>query len=417
MILRSPKFPYARLMAVVLLVAAVAVAVKPPVASADNAEIASDVFSMQNLTPYPLVTLGSQTKLGVYGGASWSQSWGNSYPYPGQVIQPGQTVYYDNARYYLGPSNTKGYPNAAWIEYTIGYGGPELTYSMWNNGLGNGTLFHADTIGCTSADAAWKCDAGIVGQNQGGAAKIYSATQQTSPVTATEPAPAQTGSDLPLQLYLLQTLCQKDLATSCKLIDTATKSTQYSMPAGIVGDELFNYITGTDEKGKHTVSKGWEMGTSYEVGGKVTPLDVDIAGVVKAAVSTSFGHEWGTTNALDIENGVFVPPDWYGYITADVTSDELTGTWQVTVGNNTYTLQNATLTNPVEMTSGNDTGFSWENTAKAFQMTPCQLASAPPTPGSSSNGAPPTTAPASAPGNEDPLSCTPPSSTSTTTTR
>jgi hypothetical protein len=423
MIRQSWKFRYGWLTAVVLVVAAVAVTVQPPVASAD--EIASDVFSMQNLTPYPLVVLGSQTKL-ADGGSPWASSWGNSFPYPGQVIQPGQTEYYDNARYYNGIAGNV-VPNEAWIEFSVGYGGPKITYHMYNNGKGNGTAFHEDRADCSSADKAWHCDASVVqgtGGDYGGKADVESATQQTSTVAADTKAPAAAGTDLPWQLYLLQSLCKSgsDWALSCEIEGTASSDTKYQMHLSAVGSILYDYIPAadfsseeTEREGTHSVGAGWEVGTSYEVGGSFAPLALDLLEAIKVKVAATFKHEWGTTKALDIENSVFVKPGFYGYITADVTADELTGTWKVTVGNDTYIIQNATLTNPVDTTVGNQQGFDWSHTAQSYQMNSCQLANGPPTPPQVSD-IPPDTAPDTGPANQNSLGVCKATTTPITTT-
>lgn len=353
----------ARLAAVTVLLAAAALAAAPAAGQAAAAgpppragENPPDVFTLQNLTPYPLVTTSVPVSLGD-GGQPWSLSWGSRFPYPGQVIEPGQTAYYDLAFYYNGPTGNI-VPSAAWVTYTIGAGGTALKLFMWQNG--KGWPFHQTAFDCQSDSPGYNCSV----PNNSSTATLQSAASHTTVVPDTNQA---------LQAQIMQ-LCRPGLAVTCTFSNLSPHLTKVDNVGGyVVGDALYNY---TSEPAEHSVTSGWETGTSFKLGGAYSPVDIDVEGLVKAEVKLTYDHEWGTSHAEDVTYGIDVSHDQVGFIKATIPGLQFTGDLHVSVGNDSWTLQNATFASP-DTTAGS---FSWTANGRSQEMTQSQKDNPPPTP-------------------------------------
>lgn len=322
-----------------------------------------DRFSVRNLTDQPLITTQVRVATDKAGNQDqgWSHTFGDEFPYPGQTIQPGQIIYFQLAVNYNGPAGQVT-PSSTTIDYTIGAGGPAVHVSAYQNG--KGWPSHETSFGCISDDAAWTCSHDAHG------ADVTGATKQTKVVT-----------DKQQQLELVNKLCQLGNPNVSCTFDPKPTLTTTMMPYVTVGDVQYNY---TEENSKHTWAQEWDNGTTMEVGGSYSPVDIEVQDVIKVEVKVTFDHEWGTSNSSEIENFVYVPPDYSGWIEAEIPAWQLTGNLHIVLGNETWTLPEVTFTTPAPPTGtcpgqvdGSKAGFCW---TPRTQKKPIDLSKNPPPP-------------------------------------
>ncbi len=345
----------ARLCVAALGLTAAGLVAVPPVAPADDAP---DVFSIRNLTQYPLIV----TDVRVASGRNLSYAFSNSFPYPGQAVQPGHAATIDLSFWYNGPAGNI-IENQAWVDYTIGRGGPAVHVYMWNNG--KGWPGHQTYYDCHTDSPAWTCHVPAYSN----AGDVIDTTSHDTVVPASDPT---------LQAQLLQALCQPDNpAVHCTFTPTSKQLQPTTLSIGHLGDDQYNY---TGEKTKHAWTQGWETGTSYKVGGSWSPVDIDVEKVVKVEVKITYEHEWGTSHADKITNGVYIDPDNVGYITADIPALQVSGNFRVGVGNDWWTLQDMTFTTPDQKPGAPSGVFDWSPKGRERLMTAAEKAAPPPTP-------------------------------------
>ncbi len=333
-----------------LTLAAAGMIAVPAVASAGNDK--PDTFTIRNLTPYPLVT----TQVRVIGDQNWSWTFQDRFPYPGQIIQPGQEFAWDLGFQYNGPAGVIN-PNQAWIDYTIGAGGPAVHVMAYNNG--KGWPFHQTDFNCTSDAGGWAC------AHSATFAQVIAATPHDTVVPA---------SDGQQQAQLMQLLCHPDNPNLlCRFAQPPKQLEQVTMPYQPLGDAQYNYTSGPSE---HSWTQEWESGTSYKIGGSYSPVDIDVEKVVKVEVKVTFDHEWGTSHAETVTNGVDIEPGHVGWIEAQIPAQQVTGDLRVQIGNNSWTLTGVTFATPAPNATGS---FDWTPRGRMREMTPAEQAAVPPT--------------------------------------
>jgi hypothetical protein len=310
---------------------------------------------MRNLTDRPLVV----TAVRVQDNRVWSAAFGPAFPYPGQVIQSGQVVYTNLTFTYNGPAGDI-VDNKAWIDYTVGVGGPAVHAMVYNNG--KGWPLHQTAYTCQSADPAWTC--AVDGDGHG--ADLYLTAKTDLAVPASDPA---------TQARLMQALCQPgNNAVHCGFATPPKTLDHVTIPYAALGDSQYNY---TDEESEHSWTQEWEKGTLYKVGGSWSPLGLDVENVIKVEVKAVFDQEWGTSHSESVTNGVDVPSGAVGWIEAQIPALQVTGDLRVGIGNQWWTLQGATFTTPDANTDG---GFDWSARVQTRPMTAAEKAAKPATP-------------------------------------
>ncbi len=324
-------------------------------ASVQVGEDRPDVFSLRNLTDRPLIV----TDVRVSGRGTWSRGFDAAYPYPGQLIPSGATVFTDLWWSYNGPAGVI-IPSTAYIDFTIGVGGPLVRAFVYQNG--QGWPLHQTAYGCNSTDPAWTC--AVDGAGHG--ADVYLTTATDITIPASEPA---------TQVRLMNALCQPgNPAVHCGFAEPSRTLTEVQIPFHHVGDVQYNY---TEETSEHSWTQEWETGTMVEQEASYIPVSVDVMEVVSVEVKVTWGREWGNSSSTSVTNGVDIPPDHVGWIEAEIPALRVVGDLRVGIGNQWWTLKDATFTTPRADDKGE---FHWIARGMTRPMTPDELAARPPTP-------------------------------------
>lgn len=315
-----------------------------------------DVFSFRNLTDRPLVV----TDVRVQDNQVWSGAFGGELPYPGQVIQTGQVVYTDLTFTYNGPGGAI-VDNKAWIDFTIGVGGPLVHAMVYNNG--KGWPFHQTAFTCASTDPSWTC--GVDGYGHG--ADIY----LTHPTDITVPS-----SDPNVQHRLMEAMCQPgNAAVHCDFTKTQNDLEHVTIPYAQLGDLQYNY---TDRETEHSWTEEWEQGTAWRVGGEFSPLNIHVEKIIDVELAATYEHEWGSSHADEVTNGVYVKPGEVGWIERQVPALQAVGNLRVGVGNQWWTLQGVTFVTP----NSDGSTFGWVARGNTRPMTRAELDARPTPPDS-----------------------------------
>ncbi len=208
-----------------------------------------------------------------------------------------------------------------------------LNYAMLDaNGNTIGTFHYLIAVGGDGSTASeFHADSGnISGDANGTTLDVKDATGTVHTIS---------GGQAQAQAATLKQFCAQNTSATCTF--TPTSETQVDGPEHVLATETNN---GT-EIADLTVTKTDDVSSTDSVDVSAT-LGGNIAGIVDASVTASYGHTWseGHSFATGVTN--HVPAGYYGEITAIAPMIRDTGNFTITLGNTTWNLQDVYFDTP-----------------------------------------------------------------------
>ena len=161
-------------------------------------------------------------------------------------------------------------------------------------------------------------------------------------VVGNSSTPVTVNASDPTAKSLVEKYCtQKNTGASCSY----HPSGRTSGAAMKLLAESYNPTGGDNEPANLSVSSGYNSSTS-DSWTDTFSVQAELADVFSLGVQATYGQSVTWQNTFTASASIQVNPGSTGYIWGQVPQIEYTGTMQVSMGNTTYDIQNATLTTP-----------------------------------------------------------------------
>ena len=208
-----------------------------------------------------------------------------------------------------------------------------LNYAMLDsNGNTIGTFHYLIAVGGDGSTASeFHVDSGTIsGDASGTSLDVKDATGTVHTIS---------GDQAQAQADTLKQFCAQNTAATCSF--TPTGETHVDGAQHVLATETNN---GT-ETADLTVTKTDDVSSTDSVDVSAT-LGGNIAGIVDASVTASYGHTWSVGHSFATGVTNHVPAGYYGEITAIAPMIRDTGNFTITMGNTTWNLQGVYFDTP-----------------------------------------------------------------------